>query len=309
MRRIYNHGANNSSRITCYVLEPHITPKAIIYFAHGVTEYAMRYEEMFLRFVDDGYIVCANDHMGHGPQETSKKMFFQGHDLNKIDESGWDCACDDAYYCIQRAQEVAERPLPVIGIGFSLGSFIIRTLAIRRPELFKAIVLIGTNNTTPLAIKLGKMVAMSEGYKHGFNTRVKKIDDLTFGSYNKHFEKKTRVDWLCENKSALQTYLTDKNIGFGFTPGLFYHLLCGMEFTTKDSNIAKMNKGTKILLIAGDKDPVGNFTKSVKKLKTKYDNAGLSTRLLIFPGRHDILHENCADEVIAAMLSFLVPIK
>ena len=41
-------------------------PKAVFQIAHGVSEHIERYDE-FARFLaNEGYIVCGNDHLGHG---------------------------------------------------------------------------------------------------------------------------------------------------------------------------------------------------------------------------------------------------
>jgi alpha-beta hydrolase superfamily lysophospholipase len=241
--------------------------------------------------------------MGHGDSKGDHPMNFVGAD----DASGWECACEDAYYCIQKAKENYGECLPVYGIGFSLGSFIIRTLAIDRPSLFKAIVLIGTGDQNAIELSISKHIAKSECEKHGFTQSTPKIHTLTFGKYNKSFENATQADWLCANKTALFEYLNDDACGKSLTSGLFYELIRGMEFVGKQRNIDLMNKRTQVLMLSGNHDPVGNFTKGVIKLQRKFQRAGLRPIVKFYDWkRHDILHEDNQDEVRNDIINFLL---
>jgi alpha-beta hydrolase superfamily lysophospholipase len=303
MYNIKHNGHNGKSTITCYYWEPEINPIGIVYFAHGVTEYAKRHSELLQLLSIQGYVVVANDHMGHGESTNDHRACFIGTKK----ESGWDCACEDAYNCIVAMKERYGTNLPVYGIGFSLGSFIVRTIAIKYPDLFKAVVLIGTGDQGAIALSLGKHIAKSECEKHGSTNKTTQIDKLTFETYNKKFEQSTRADWLCADKTALFMYLEDEQCTDGFTAGLFYDLLCGMEFTGKPSNIAKMNKTTKILLLSGKCDPVGDFTKGVNALQKKMRKAGLNVTSKFYDDmRHDILHEKCYRDVQVEIINFLL---
>lgn len=301
MRQIIIKGTNNKNRIVGYVYDPISEPKAIVYFAHGVTEYAQRHEHFYTYLANIGYMVIANDHMGHGESGSEAPMYFTGKD----DIPGWEIAVDDAAKFINQIK--TEHPdLPVHGIGFSLGSFIVRHLAIKHIGMFKTITLIGTGYQGNFATTLGKMMAKSECDKHGPTAHTKKIDDLTFGSYNKHFEGNTRADWLCANQKSLNEYLNDKKVGVGFTAGLFHDLLYGMQFTCNPSNIARMDKKCKILMVSGSRDAVGNFGKGIEKLKKIYRKNGMDVTAKIFNGmRHDILHETQFSNPYLEIANFL----
>ena len=302
MRQIIVKGTNGTSRISACLYEPVGEVKGIIYFAHGVTEYAERHDE-FLKYLSNlGFVVVANDHMGHGNSTSEAKMYFTG--TNTM--TGWECAVGDAFRCISNIKE--EHPnVPVHAIGFSLGSFIVRHLAIKYHDLFSSITLLGTGYQGNLAIKLGKMMADSEIKKFGDKKGTAKIDGLTFGTYNKRFEQKTYADWLCANKKSLQEYLNDKRVGPGFTAGLFLDLLSGMHFTCDKKNIAKMNKKCPVLMVSGSQDAVGDFTKGVYKLQKIYNDNGISATAKTFSGmRHDVLHETGKHNVHFEVANFIL---
>ena len=46
-------------------------PKAVFQIAHGVSEYIERYDEFACFLAENGYIVCGNDHLGHGKSVDS----------------------------------------------------------------------------------------------------------------------------------------------------------------------------------------------------------------------------------------------
>ena len=294
-------GSNGTSIIESIIIRPDDEPKGIVYFAHGVTEYAERHMETLKEIADAGYIVVANSHMGHGGSTSEAKMCFTG----RHDRNGWECAVEDAEASLFAMR--ADYPgLPVYGIGFSLGSFIVRHMAIKYPKLFKSVVLLGTGYQNKIAIKLGQMMAKSEGKKHGMTKGTAKIDGLTFGTYNKKFEKETHVDWLCANKAARQEYLDDKKVGMGFTAGLFYDLLWGMEYTCDAANISSMNKDCQILMISGGMDAVGDFGKGIVNLEKLYNKNNLKVQKIIYDNaRHDVLHEDCAPLVRQDIINFI----
>lgn len=304
MNQIYNTGANGTDKIMCYYWASDVATRGIVYFAHGVTEYALRHEKFIEHLVANGFAVCANDHMGHGKSKNDHPMYFAGND----GMSGWHCACEDAYNCIKEAKEMFGEDYPVYGIGFSLGSFMVRTLAIQHPDLFKAMVLLGTGDQSAIEIALAKFIAKSECKKHGEKTKTEQITNLTFGAYNAHFEGDTRADWLCANRASLYTYLGDMECGDAFTAGLFLDLLEGMEQTGKKENITLMDKDMPILMLSGERDAVGNFTKGVIALQKKYEKIGMKNVETKFfrHMRHDVLHETHAADVFDKVADFLL---
>ena len=45
---------------------PDAEPKAIIIISHGMSEHSMRYDKLASFLVDEGFLVSAHDHRGHG---------------------------------------------------------------------------------------------------------------------------------------------------------------------------------------------------------------------------------------------------
>jgi len=61
-------------------------PKGIIQIIHGMAEYIDRYDDLARHFVSHGFVVCAEDHIGHGksapdPSEYGNMPVKGGKDI------------------------------------------------------------------------------------------------------------------------------------------------------------------------------------------------------------------------------------
>ena len=69
----------------------------------------------------------------------------------------------------------------------------------------------------------------------------------------------------------------------------------------------KLSKDLKILLISGDMDPVGNYSKGINEIAQKLSESGHNdVRVKLYEGgRHEILNETNRGEVYADVLDFI----
>lgn len=267
----------------------------VIQIAHGITEHMGRYEKFAEYFTNMGYVVVGNDILGHGlsVSDAKKKMYFGK-------ENSWFDVVKDFFNVYETFHEKYNN-VPYVLLGFSLGSFIVRSfLSIYPNAEVSDVILIGTGYGSNLSLKLGKMVANSEAKKVGEECSTEKINKLALENYNKYFKEiKTRCDWLCSNEKALDEYLNDSLVGKNVSCGLFRELLNGMMYCNSLKNIEKINKKLPILLISGKEDPVGGFTKNIVKLEQVYRVHGIQkVHVKIYNDmRHDVLHERKNEEI------------
>ncbi len=281
---------------------PDQRPIGIIQIAHGVTEYIERYEEFAEVMTTKGFIVCGNDHRGHGSSsDPSRTPMYLG------DKGAWFEVAEDLYK-VRCKMKVEYPKLPYILMGFSMGSFLVRTVLIKHPDMADAAIIAGTGQQSAIAIKLAKFLASQEEAKFGYAMTTKKIDELTFGAYNKKFApNKTKFDWLCSDQTALDKYLVDSKRGDSMTVGLFSEMLEGMAFTANVENIKAMHKYMPVLFLSGAEDPVGEAGKGVKKAEAAFKKAGMMlVNSKLYPGcRHDIFHDYCKNEVYEDIYSWI----
>ena len=111
--------------------------RGIVQIVHGIAEYVERYDE-FARYLNGlGYLVVAEDHMGHGGSvgESETKGYFHG---------GWFTAVADTYRLLETTHQ-AYPEVPYVLFGHSMGSFMTRTILEKYPDSgISACVICGT---------------------------------------------------------------------------------------------------------------------------------------------------------------------
>jgi len=111
--------------------EPADPPRMLVLLLHGYGEHAGRYEHVAARLVDDGAVVYAPDHRGHGRSGGERVLI---EDMEAI--------VDDAAAVLAQAR--TEHPgLPATVLGHSMGGIIATRLAQRPGQDLAALVLSG----------------------------------------------------------------------------------------------------------------------------------------------------------------------
>ena len=290
----YYPSADGKTTIHAVEWVPEGQPKAILQISHGVTEHMLRYKEMAEYFTQRGFVVVGNDHLGHGISIAgdAEPMYFGPED-------SWLWVQRDMYTCMKMTKKKYPN-LPYVLLGFSLGSFVVRTFLIRHPGKVDGAILAGTGQSPALSLILAKWIAKKEGRKAGEEHSTPMIHKLTFETYNQHFKpNRTDYDWLCASESELDAYIADPLRGEDMSAGLFREMLNGMMYTGDLKMQKKMDKDVPILLVSGDQDPVGDCGKGVERTCRSFQKAGIKdVNKILYPGlRHDIFHEDNRKDV------------
>lgn len=287
MRESFTIPSNGIGQLHCCRWMPEGEPKAVLQIVHGIAEYIERYDD-FAGFLNGlGYVVVAEDHMGHG--QTVGAEGTQGYF-----EGGWFTAVSDSYALLRKTK--AEYPqIPYVLFGHSMGSFMARTILEVYPDSgIAAAVICGTGwqprAILPGAIGICQLACKKVGEKNTSDT----LQNMVFGGYNKRVEHpRTEFDWLTRDAKVVDAYIAHPSCGFTATTGLLRDLLTGIRFIEQKQNLAKMNKDLPVLFIAGGDDPVGNYGKGVTRAAEEFRKAGMKyVACRLFPlGRHEILNE------------------
>lgn len=141
----------HNTRIVYDKWSPDTTPTALAILVHGLGEHARRYDHVTSRLVDEGYIVYAADHRGHG-RSGGKRMHLRS--LTELTA--------DLDLLIDIAQ--TEHPdLPTVLLGHSMGGATALTYALDHQNRLTALVLSGpavvvTTGTPKIIVELGKLI-------------------------------------------------------------------------------------------------------------------------------------------------------
>ncbi len=291
--------STGNNTIRARMCMPAEQPRAILQIAHGIAEHIERYDDFMMYLAENGILAVGNDHLGHGPY-ADELGFFAEND-------GWSHVVDDMdiLYHTMRASYPS---LPYIFFGHSMGSFLTRTYLIRYPNKPNLAIICGTGHQARPAVDAGYAMAETAVKLYGAHRPGEMLNKIAFGSYNSRYtDVRTAYDWLSRDAETVNKYMADEYCGFIPSVGLFRDMMGGVRFITDASNIAKMNKETPILFIAGYADPVGEYGKGVKRAYKAFVSAGVQhVHIKLYPGaRHELLNELNKGEVMQDILNWI----
>lgn len=293
---------DGKSRSAYYLFIPKCdAPKGIIQISHGMCEYVMRYEEFARRLCREGYVVCGNDHIGHGKTAPSDELL------------GYTAANEGAMIMVRDVRMLSGivrnrfPSLPLFLVGHSMGSFIARKYIELYGKEITGAVIVGTGgpeSPTALGKALAKLIIKAKGDTH----RSKLLDSIAFGSYNKKFKnEKDSASWLTRDPAIREKYVGDKYCSFKFTARGFYDLFDILGSVSDKEWAEKLPKDLPVLIISGDADPVGNYGKGVTAVYKRMEKAGMEdvTLRLYHGARHELFNETSREEIISHTLEWI----
>ena len=280
---------------------PDGTPKAVVQLAHGMAEHSARYARLAKALTAAGYAVYAHDPRGHGTTGGEQDHGFFA------DEGGWASVVDDLRAVTRFAR--AENPgLPVFLVGHSMGSFLARSYVIQDSGDIAGLVLSATGGDPGLLGRTGLLVAKAEARIRGRRHVSDLMDKLTFGQYNAAFKpNRTPFDWLSRDEAEVDAYIADTLCGQTFTSGFFVDLVGAQPEINDRRKVARVRGDLPILLLSGDKDPVGDNGKGPRAVAEQFRSVGVAdVTCTTYPGaRHEIFNETNRDEVTADLVAWL----
>ena len=213
---------------------PEQPPVAIVQIIHGIAEFVERYDG-FAQYLNRlGYLVVAEDHMGHGKSINGKGIqgYFHG---------GWFTAVEDSYQLLKSTRQ--EFPnLPYVLFGHSMGSFMTRTILCKYPDSdISAAIVCGTGWQPRAMLNTGIAICQAVCKKQGEEKPSKALEKLVFANYNKKVEHpRTPYDWLTRDSKIVDDYLANSLCGFTPTGGLMREMLKGIRFIQKPDTLSAM---------------------------------------------------------------------
>ncbi len=302
MENVYYTSANGINTVHACVWKPEGEIRGIVQIIHGMSEYAERYAPLANFLNDCGYLVCADDHLGHG------KTAGNAEDLGHMGDSGdYKAVLKD----IRKLTLIAKKYAPdkkYFVLGHSMGSFFCRAYIAEYGNELSGVVVMGTGfksrTTLNTALFVTNFTKLFRGSRHKSNT----IKSLAFGTYNKKFKPvRTEFDWLSHDAENVDNYIADPMCGADFTLGGYKTLFSVIKRACSNKAIRAVPKDLPVFFVAGEDDPVGDYGKGVLKAAEKFKKAGVKdVRVKLYENcRHEILNDDCKQEVRQNVLEFL----
>ena len=302
-RDSFEWSADDGAKIHVHRWKPDGAPRAAVQIVHGMAEHGARYARFAERLAGEGFLVWADDHRGHG--RTARGESDVGH---MGDEGSFLRVVRDVLGL--RAALAAEAgAVPVALFAHSMGSFAAQeALTHHGPSPWKAVVLSGSDAPGGALVSAGKQAAKLERFRQGPRGKSALLASLSFGAFNNAFKPaRTPFDWLSRDPGEVDKYVADPRCGFRITNQSWVDLLAVLEGIGRDGYGTIRPKDLPILVISGERDPVGKDGKGVRELVRRLRAAGLSgvKETIYADARHELLNETNRDEVTSHVLAFL----
>jgi len=266
-------------------------PKAVVQIIHGMREHSGRYDRFAKMLNENGFIVVATDSRGHG--NTAPSLDKLGHGEKDIYRE----VVEDQICVSKYIKENYELPLYIF--AHSWGSMISQTL-IQVSHLADKVILCGTNFGNNATYKLGNFITSIQCL-FGLKDKPAKLIEST--NKKLYASKFVRGNWLSRDEEIYDKYLADPFCNAIFPVSFYKSLFKHMIKVNKTINNIK--KDLKILLIAGDNDPVGDYSKNVIKLTNLYKKKGYNANCKIYKNaRHELINEINKQEVDKDIIDF-----
>lgn len=253
-------------------------PRAVLQIAHGLGEYAGRYEYLAQKLAAAGYAVYADDHRGHG-QTGMQQHGGNATRLGRLGPGGLRATIA----AIRQLTGIArsEHPdLPLIVLGHSWGSLMVQAILNTGAADYDGAVLTGTAHRLPGRMNGGQL-----------NARHKHLGT-------------TGYEWLSRDTAVSNAFQDDPLTFYADVLKLF-GLADGLRLFGVPSR--RIGKDLPLLIAIGGEDPLGG-ERSVRSLAAAYRRRSRLTdvEVTVYPGgRHEIFAETNKDEVIADLLRWL----
>lgn len=275
-------------------------PKGIVQIVHGMTEHIGRYDDFMTYLAENGFIACGHDHLGHGKtaENETELGFF-------AEKNGDRLVCEDTFAFGKSVKE--DYPsLPLILLGHSMGSFIVRQTVRMYPNACDALIIMGTGGKNPIsALGFGtaSVISLLRGKKHISEL----IYNVAFSSYNKRTGKENSFAWLSRDEKEIEKHDSDPLCMFRFTVSAMRDLIRLQSKTNRKDWYANIRKDIPILIVSGAEDPVGNYGKGVEEVYSSLLAEGITdiTRKIYPDMRHEILNELNRKTVYEDILTFI----
>lgn len=299
---VYYPSSDGETKIHACVWRPDGEIKGVVQIIHGMCEYAARYAPFASFLTERGFLVCADDHSGHGKSVKSADDlgYFNG-------ERNPDTVIEDIR-TLQLAVGEETKGLPRFVLGHSMGSFFCRKYVSLYGNEFDGAIIMGSGFKGKAVLNCALLAVRLNAAFCGWRNRSKFIKKLAFGGYGKKFKPvRTENDWLSKNKDNVDAYEEDELCGFPFTNNGYAVLFGIIKQACSEKVIRAVPADLPVFFVSGADDPVGDYGKGVIKAKNEFVKAGVKdVSLKLYPGcRHEILNDDCKNEVQNDILEFI----
>ena len=268
-------------------------PVGIVQISHGMAEHILRYKKFASYLNGLGFTVFGDDHRCFG--ETDKEL--PGY----TDGDNWEGTLSDLAGLTDLYRE--KYHLPVILFAHSYGSFLGQAYLQRYSDKIDGAILCGSDKLSTLSTGFASVVAKIGCAFKGRKAPAELIKKLTFDAY----EKKLGGSMISTLPEEVSRYENDEGCGMVCSYGFYERFFAGAKKLYRKEGLEAIRKDLPLLLVAGEHDPVGQYSEGMKRLYAMYQKLGIEdVSLHLFAGaRHEILNDVSKEDALSVIGEFL----
>jgi alpha-beta hydrolase superfamily lysophospholipase len=276
---------NKRDTVYGWIYVPAAEYKGVVQLIHGFGEHARRYLHMISAFVDAGYIVACDDHVGHG------KTALENNSWGDWGDQGWHTMMEDEHTLTGIVKEKYP-DLPYFLFGHSMGSFIVKDYITKYADELKAVTLCGTAGDFPGSDEAEKMLKALIDSGKGEESDPEAAGNLMGWMNERCGEVKIGNEWICDDPYVQYDHANDPFDAFTrpTTNRAMYYFVEMLQNLKGTSWAEKVPADLPINMISGDQDPVGMYGKGVKQIYDALKETGhQDVEMKLYEGyRHEI---------------------
>ena len=294
---------NERDNVQGWIYVPASKVKGIVQLVHGFGEHSRRYLHMICKMMDAGYIVAADDHVGHGKTAIVNDTWGNwGH-------NGAQTMMEDEHRLKELVQEKYP-DIPYFMFGHSMGSIITRQFIAKYGDELAGAIICGTVGPDAIPCEEGikQLKPLVEAGK-GDEADPELLGALLGGLFARIEEVKLGNEWICHDEYVQLDHANDPFDAFT-RPTSNEALLQFIEMIDEVKGTewaAKVPAALPLYNIAGDEDPCGSYGEGVKQVAGWLEETGHDIKTKLYEGyRHEIHNYNdIKDEVEAGIIEFM----
>lgn len=275
---------NKTQTVYGWVYVPACKPKGIIQLIHGLGEHSRRYLHMIVAFNEAGYIVAADDHVGHG------KTALENDSWGDWGNAGCHTMMEDEHILHDVVCELYP-DLPYFLFGHSMGSMIARDYIAKYGDELDGVTLCGT---TGLFEGLDDVISyIEELVNDGKGNEVDpNLPNRAMGwMFRRCGDVKIGNEWICHDPYVQIDHANDPFDAFTrpMTNLSWLYFMQMVKCIDSKEWANEVPMDLPIYSIAGDQDPVGHFGEGVLQCSNWLIDTGHYVKTILYPGyRHEI---------------------
>lgn len=291
---------NGRDDVQYWIYVPAAEPAGVIQLIHVFGEHSRRYLHMIEAFVDAGFIVAADDHVGHG------KTAVVNNTWGDWGRAGYETMVKDEKQ-LHDLTEARFPDLPYLMFGHSMGSVITRQYMARFGSDLKAAALCGTCGNFPTDAArsiLQKLVEEGRGSECDPNAGAA----LMGWMLDRCGKPEIGNEWICHDRYVQMDHAKDPFDAFTrpTTNESLLDLILMIDEVKGNGWAGKVPTALPVYSVGGDQDPFGTYASGLYECSNWLIETGHIVETRVYGGRRHEVHNypDIRDDVENGIITF-----